>query len=296
MQKDRDESTSEQTRLKAKIAEYESRGADTTALSKQLAQEQKEKAELISQIRALKREASPEFKDKWDKPFDNSIAFAKQFTEQLAVLNEDMEPIRQASWDDFLGLYRLPYNKMISEAKKMFGDASAGVVQHITDLQKMEYQRGVALKSEQEQWQKNEEEERTRTAQQRDFVETNWIKVNKEIAERHPEFYMDDPKDPDGNKLLKEGFDLVDSRPATIQEKIIHDAHVRLKAASQPRLIYKMRRLQEELEDANSKIAELQGSKPGKVQKPASGDGAATPKDRTGMAGLKDDLRDALAS
>ena len=293
MEKERDESTSQIAQFKAKIAEFEKRGMDTTALSEQLAKEQKEKADLQSQIRALKREASPEFKDKWDKPFNQAAEFAKQFVEQLPVLNEDGEATRNATWDDFVGLYSLPYSKAVVQAKLLFGDAAAGVVQHLNDLKKLDFQRGIALKEEQTRWQETEKQEAAKSAQQREFIQQTWATVNKDMAEKAPEWYLDDPKDPEGNALLKEGFEIVDSRPSTVQEQIVHDAYIRLNAAAAPRLKHRIRRLQEQLEDAQAKISELQGSAPGKVQKPASGD-SPKPQDRKGMAGISADLREAL--
>lgn len=294
VEKERDSSSNEISTLKNKIQEYERKGYDTTALSEQLAREQKEKTELMAQVRALKREASPEFKDKWDKPFDQAAAYAKRFVEQLSVNNEDGEPARQATWDDFVALYRLPYNKAIAAAKTYFGDAAPGVIQHLTDLQKMDFQRGEALKQEQAQWEATEKAETARAVQQREFIEKTWSTVNKDISERHPDWYLEDPKDDEGNKLLKQGYELVDSKPASLQEKIVQDAHIRLKAAAFPRLVYKLNRLQEKLEDAEATIAEMKGSKPGSVQKPSSGDSANKPKERTGMSGLRSDLADAL--
>lgn len=273
VERERDDNASEVGRLRAKISDYEKKGLDTTALSERLTTAENENRTLQAQIRALKREASPEFKEKYEKPFHQQAEFAKRIIEQLEVTEGEGQQPRRATWNDFVSLYNMPYNKAVTLAKQLFGDASAVVVQHLTNLQQLDFTRSQALKEEQERWQQSEHEEVARAAREKEFVQSTYTSVNKDIAERHPDWYLEDPKDPEGNALLKEGYALVDSQPSTVQEKIVRDAHIRLKAAAFPRLVHRLSRLQEQLEDANAKIAELQGSAPGAGQRRAgSGD------------------------
>lgn len=289
VERERDDSTAQIAELKRKIIDFEKRGKDTTALSEQLAKEQKEKEELHAQIRALKRESSPEFKDRYEKPFSQHAEFAKRFVEQLTVIDEAGQPMRQAKWDDFIELYRLPYGKAYEAAKRLFGDAASSVMQHWNDLQKLDFQRSEALKEEQARWQEREKEDAAKQVQQREFIDKNWARLNKDISERHPEFFMDDPNDKDGNALLAEGFALVDAQPSSLEEHMLKDAHVRLQAAAFPRLVHRITKLQEQLEEKDAIIAELRGSAPGKTQRPSSAT-ATTPATKD----WKSDLRDTM--
>lgn len=266
------EARSRIAQFEAKIKDYESKGKDTTALSEKLAAIEKEKEELASQIRALKREASPEFKKQYEEPFQDAAEFVKRRIEQMQVNEGDADnpKTRSAKWDDFVELYNMPFSKAAVLAKQAFGEMAPVVLQHISDLQKLDFQRAQALKKEQDRWAETERNETARATQEREYISKTWRTVNEDIANQRPEWYQEDPKDPEGNELLKEGFALVDAQPSSVQEKIVKDANVRLKAAAFNRLAWKYTRAMAMLEEKDATIAELRGSKPGPVQRAAS--------------------------
>lgn len=290
VEREKEESAGQITALRQQIADFERKGRDTTALTEQLAREQKEKAELQAQIRGLKREASPEFKDKYDKPFNQAAEFARSRIEGLAVTLED-GATRQATWNDFAELYRLPFNKASALAKQMFGDSTPFVLNQLSELQRLDFQRNEALKEEQVKWKETEEREVAEGSKRREFIQATWTKVNTDIAETHPEWFQEDPKDKEESDLLKEGFALVDSRPATMEEQIVKDAHIRNRAAAWPRLIHRLTRLQEQLEEKDAVIAELKGSQPGPGNRPSGSQPAKSPDQKS----WKDDLRESMS-
>lgn len=278
--------------LQRKIADFESKGRDTTALSEQLAREQKEKEELQSTIRRLKREVSPDFKEKYDKPFNQAAEFAKRIVESLTVNDGDPDNPRerQATWDDFAYLWRMPYNKAITAAKQLFGDAAPTVIQHLTDLQKLDYTRAEALKEEQAKWKQTEEQEIAQQTQRRSFIEQTFTKVSEDIINKNPQWFQEDPKDKEGNDLFKEGLALVDAKPANVEQQIVRDAYIRLYAAAFPRMAHRIARLEEQLAEKDQTIAEMQNSTPGTTKRPT---GSAP----TAPSGKKwqEDLRETLA-
>src|SRR5207253_11258826 len=71
--------------LESKIADYEKRGKDTEALVKRHADLERSIANKDAEIRALKHEASPEFKQKYDLPYNQRAEDAKQEIETLQV-------------------------------------------------------------------------------------------------------------------------------------------------------------------------------------------------------------------
>lgn len=278
--------------LQRKIADWEARGKDTTALSETLAREQKEKQELQALIRRLKREVSPEFKDKYDKPFNQAAEFAKRIVEQMSIEEGDIDNPhqRQATWQDFVALWNMPYNKAVAAAKQMFGDGASSVIQHLTDLQKLEYTRSEALKEEQAKWKEIEEREVAEASQRKTFIENTFTKVSSDISNKHPDWFLEDPKDKEGNELLKEGFALVDAKPASMEEQIVRDANIRLYAAAFPRLVHKLARLTEQLAERDQQIAEMNGSLPGTTKTPTGG----SPPAPSGKK-WQDDLKESMA-
>ena len=131
------------TDLEAKIKDYEARGKDTATLSERLTTLEKQLEGKDAELRALKHEASPEYKAKYEAPFNRAAALAERDVTQLAVMvNTDTGETRQATFDDFKELYSLPYAKAFPKAKEMFGDAASLVLSHVTKLHDLEYRSG----------------------------------------------------------------------------------------------------------------------------------------------------------
>src|SRR5882724_5262024 len=107
--------------LQAKIADAEARGKDVTVLTERLANLEKERDGLRGELRAAKQEVSDDFKEKWDKPFNQGAAYAKSVVEQMAITAEDGTQ-RAATWNDFIALYHMPLNKAAQSARQMFGE------------------------------------------------------------------------------------------------------------------------------------------------------------------------------
>lgn len=267
--------------MERKLAEAERRGKDTTALSERLATMEKERAELQGELRALRQESSPEFKEKWDKPFNVAAEYAKRDIEALTVYDENDNPVRQANWDDFAQLYRMPKGKAIGLAKQMFGADQAGIViSHITDLQRLEFNKNQALQEERANFSKREQEQAARQAQEREAVQRMWTEVNKDISEKHPEWYQPDPQDEEGNALLDEGYKLVDSalsnrNAMTLQQKVVLDANIRHRAAAFTRAQHQLTRARDRIAELEAIVAGKKASEPGDVHHPAGEPGPA---------------------
>lgn len=259
--------------LETKIKDYESRGKDSTALAEQLAAREKELETIRGELRAARQEVSPEFKAKWEKPFKQAADYAKSVIEQLIVTGEDGNT-RQATWDDFAQLYNLPYTKAIAGAQAMFGDASQVVVNHLTELQRLAFQKREALEEEKANWKKRETEDAARSASERQATEDMWGKVTKDIADKKPHLFAPDPKDPEGNELLTEGYKIVDAKPETLEQRIIQAANIRHRAAAFPRLIHRLDRAKERVAELEAENAELRGSGPGPTKRTGGADPA----------------------
>lgn len=302
VEKEAREKGSRVTELEARIADYEKKGLDTTKLSERLAAREKELGDLQSQLRAMRREKSPEFVEKYDKPFNQAAEYAQAEIQQLQIeaqvdsqTGDVLAPARAAKWDDFIALYQMPKGKAIAEAKKLFGDAAGVVISHLTDLQRMDYQRKAALESERKSQEAMLKDQEAKALQQREFITQTWTRLTNEIAERNPEWYGEDPKDPEFNELLKEGYQMVDSRfsgTLTPQQQMIFDANIRARAAAFPGIAHRLTKAQNRIAELEAALAEARGSEPGKTLRPGGNadGGSGLPQTKPWKADLRETM------
>lgn len=272
--KERDELSKSIPELKAKIAEFEAKGKDTSALTEQLTREKAEKEQLMAEIRMLKKEVSPDFKQKWDKPFDAAVGYAQRIVPELIVLGEkDLESGQQitqdrpAVWSDFTALYSMPINKAISLSKKMFGDASSIVEHHLTKLKDLQFQRDTALEEEKAGWKANETREIAEQAQQRERWQKASEKTRTELINAHPELYDEDPNDPEGNELLRLGRQYMTEVPKTEDQAVRMYERNKLNAEAAPRLAHRLEKANARIAELEAQVAEFKASGPGTTRR-----------------------------
>lgn len=270
--------------LEKRIADSELKSKDTSVLVQRLADVEKQLQERESLVRELKQEASPEFKEKYEKPFAQAANYAKS---QIEGLQMTVEPATEstpakttaATWDDFKVIYQMPANKAIPMIHKLFGDTASLVVSHYTELHKRQFEKDDALKEEQAKWGERQTQRESQEAKEREFVQSQWTTINKAIADRKPEWYQPNPQDAEESKILADGYALVDAEPKTMQERIIKDANIRNRAAAFTRMVYLVNKERDKVSELEATIAELRGSEPGKVRTPAGSAPDSTDKD-----------------
>lgn len=286
----------ERDALKKQVQQFESKAPNDTKITEHIATLKKELDDTKQQLRAARREVSPEFKEKFEEPYNQAAGYAKSIVESLSVTQED-GTVRQGTWDDFRALYNQPLGKAFQIAKQMFGDAAPMITQQISELHKMAAQREVASKKEAEAWDRTEKENITRQnaeAEQRTAV---WAKVNEDVLEKHPDF-NEVPDDKELNELRSKSYQLIDMAfsnelrsTMTPTQKITLDAQIRHRAANYPSQRLLNARLTHELTELKAKIEELQTQGPTKPKKAGGGDakGSTQPK------GLMEDLEESMA-
>lgn len=259
----------------AKIAEFESKGKDTTALSERLAAIEKERDDARAEARALKQEASPEFKDKWEKPFNQAADYAKSLVEQLQVgefvQNEETgtrewKPSRAATWEDFGQLYSMPAAKAAQTARQMFGDDAPLVIGQLNDLHRLDYQRGKALEEERTNWKANESKQQADQVRQREAWTAAAAKAEQQLKEKFADRYVASPEDTEAAEFLAEGERLLNQKPKTMQEAAQIHARNKLNAISAHLAFHRVAVQKAEIEELKAEIEELRGGKPGKTR------------------------------
>jgi len=265
--------------LEAKIKQFESQGKDTTALTGRLAALEKERDAAYAELRAAKQEASPEFKEKYDKPFNTAAERARKQVLELQVANAEDGTNRPATWEDFSALYSLPVGKAIEQANTLFGTSAQFVLGLREKLLDLDSARQTALQEEREQFKQRTEKEIAGRTVEREKVESTWTETNTRLAESVAD-YKNDPEDTELNDARKHALTVFDSkinaadRQDFIQKKLLRDAHIRQRIGAFPVLKLQLTRAQEKITALQAQVDELKGTAPGKVKRPG---GTETP-------------------
>ena len=284
---ERDALTKAKADLEAKIKQFEAQGKDTTALTGRLTAIEGERDKALADLRAAKQEASPEFKEKYDKPFNLVAERARKQVLELSIVHREDETsgtvtqeARPAIWEDFTALYSLPVGKAIEQANALFGSSAQFVLGLREKLLDLDSARQTALQEEREQFKQRTEKEIAGRAVEREKIEGNWKEVNARLAETNPD-YKNDPEDTELNDARKHALTVFDSpiqsadRSDFIQKKIARDAHIRQRIGAFPVLKMQLAREQEKNKTLQAQIDELKGAAPGKTQRPGGGEAPA---------------------
>lgn len=266
--------------MEARIAEAEKRGKDTTALTERLTSMEKDMEALRAENRALKQESSPEFKAKYDAPFNKTADKAKSVVEAIQVEDAEAGTVRQATWDDFTKLYQLNEFVANKEAKRLFGEDGAAVaMRYYTELHRLDDARQDALQEERANYKKRQEAEEAEKVTRRQQIDQIWEKTNKELSET-VEHYHDSPEDKEASEVRQKGYQIFDAPPKTIQQKIIKDAHIRQMVAEVGVDRLKIARLTAERDALKTELDGLKDAGgPGKPKRPGGASAPATEPD-----------------
>jgi len=267
VQTERDTNAKKISDYEKKISDLEKRGIDSTAATERLAALEKERDELKGQLRSAKFEVSEDFKKNHDEPYNRMAEDASAEIVQLQIADRvdndgNTIPGRPATWNDFVELYHMDRTRAKKVAKEAFGEDYTLVMDHYDALKRLDRQRVAALKAEQSEFSERAKTDQANREKQQQFISSTWVKVNEDIVEKYAEFLKPDATKPERAKLLQESRELVDAKPQTLENKIIHDAQIRNRAIAFPIMRDTIQSLRKELAERDAKIAELTDSDP----------------------------------
>jgi hypothetical protein len=278
--------------LEAKIKELDSRGVDTSALTTRLTALEKERDAALADLRAARQEASPEFKEKFDKPFNQAAERArKQITELTVVVDAETGETRPATWADFAALYSLPVGKAIEQANALFGSSANFVLQQREKLLDLDTARATALEEEKAQFKERSAREIAEQAVKREGVGKLWQDTNKRLAETVEDYKVDstDTEAADARKHALSVFDAqinAADQDDFVRQKVLKDAHVRQRVGAYAVQKVQIARLKAEKEALQKQVDELKGTAPGGVKRPGGDAPAGEENDDDWNAGL----------
>jgi hypothetical protein len=274
--------------LEKKIADYEAQGKDTSALTTRLTAVEKERDAAQAELRAARQEASPEFKEKFDKPFNQAAERAKKQITELTV-TDSRGVQRPATWADFVALYSLPVGKAIEQANALFEGAAQFVLQQREKLLDLDTARAIALDEEKAQFKERSAKDVADQAVKREGISKLWQDTNKRLAENVGD-YKDDPTDTEAVDARKHAISVFDESLKVTDDdwmvkKILKDAHIRQRIGSYAVQKLQIERLKADKEALQKQVDELKGVEPGKTQRPG-GDAPAGEENDSWEAGL----------
>ena len=241
-----------------KLKEYESKPPeDNKPLLDKLAATEAKIKEYEEELKFTNYVKSPEFTEKYQKPYNEAWAKAVREIEQLAITNEDGST-RQATPNDILGLANSPLATLDERAEAMFGRSAARVIRHVERIRDLAEAQEKAISDAKTSGSERENALKIQREQRDNHVGQILQKTNSELATKYPKWFGEDPADPDGHAVFKKGMDYVDK--AFRGDPSIHPdertkriAIIRNKAANHDRLAL-------HLKNANAQIAELKAS------------------------------------
>lgn len=260
-----------QTRIKELETRLESTsGQDVNALTQTLAAKDQELAQVREKLGSLQFTESPEFRKQYIEPFEQAYKYAASRVKSLPVTLADGTQ-RAATDSDFRAIYQQSKGNLsaaMKTAQEAFGDSAQWVMGRVDELMRLEYAHDNALEGERSTWETKNKESVAKSAQQAEAHRAMLQKLHQDMVRQHPEYFGDDPQDPDGNAALKKGYEIVDAlfvhgKSLTPQQQAVATATVRNRAAAFGRLVHQQAKMKEQLAEKDAIITELRGSAPG---------------------------------
>lgn len=269
----RQQLTEERDQLKTRVEELEKSSSETKQFNEVLEARDKRIQELEAKVVSLNYQESADYQQKMEKFNKLASETHAEITELDVVSGHDEQgnPItRKATWDDFIGLWKLGGTiSARAAASRVFGsEVGPLIAERLGELTGMEREMKQAVEEHQKNHKQKESEQIANRTKVNQETEKLWLQVNKELAEKKPDIYGDDPQDKDSNELREKtraGVDYYFANRAKMstEDAILREAQIRLDAIAAPVLSRKVGLLQAEVEDLKAYIAKLEASDPG---------------------------------
>lgn len=279
---------SELAQHQAKIRELESKRFYSEDDDKKVQALEKKSRELEQQLAESSYERSLDYKTKYQEPWNQAWNSSIEMVKQLPVSTDDQGGTRTGTQVDLLKIYNLPPSERHSAAKLMFGDNALAVLSEVRDLDKMRRDAEIAIKNHREGYEaKTKEQQESQTREQKQYEDTRATAMQS-LKEQYPQFFGDDPNDPEVTAQMQSGYDYVDNAIEQMPlmpmaDRAAYTAVLRARAAAFPRVTFELKRERELRKSAEADLAKYRGSDPGaETEKPGGEKPVATEEIPTG--------------
>lgn len=259
--------------LESKVKEYESRieqmaksQPDPKPLQEKLAAIEKENQQLREVVRFADYRKSPEFSEKYERPYNEAWSKAVSEVTQLSISMED-GTVRKATANDLLALANAPLDQLDDLAAQWFPKSAPRVIRHVEKIRDLADAQDKALQ-EAQKGATDFQAKRTEAMQKANeaFAQA-YQGANSELTKKYPKWFAPDETDPKGNEILKKGYDYADSvltpnSQITPEQRAGRLAVLRAKAANHDRLVARLKARDTEMAELKAKLEEYEKSEP----------------------------------
>lgn len=304
-----DEHKSRASKLEQEIVELKKLVPNEAARKSEMAEVEQIKTrnkELEDEIRYVNYAKSPEFKTKYQEPYDKAWTRAMSELKEITVQDADGDS-RSVTPTDMLNLVNAPLGKAREMANNLFGDFADDVMAHRKEIKNLFESQSSALEEARtngaEREKKLQTDLQTKMSSLHSEVAETWAKANEAATkdEKYGAMFIPTEGDQDGNQRLAKGFELVDrafrenpmDTKLTPEERasvIKRHAAVRNRAAAFGRMLYQNNQLKERISALEKELGQFRESTPttsgGQQPKPASGPMSARESLEQGLAKL----------
>jgi len=236
--------------------------------------------ELEDEIRYVNYQKSPEFKDKYQVPYEKAWSKAMNELKEITVQDADGRE-RPVAPQDMLDLVNAPLGKARELANTMFGDFADDVMAHRKEIKNLFEAQATALEEARtkgaEREQKQAEESKTRHEAMIGQINETWKKAIESSSkdEQNGKFFTPVEGDQEGNLRLSKGYEIVDramsefrkiSDPSLSREDrakmIERQVAVRNRAAAYGRMKHIITQREARIAELEKELAQFKGSTP----------------------------------
>ena len=274
--------------LEKQLAEFKaSSDKPNSELLTKLESLQKRNQELEKEMEFVNYEKTPDFKAKYDAPYQKAWQDAISELGELTITDPASGNTRPVQAQDILDLVNLPLAKAREVASTLYGDFADDVMAHRKEIKRLFAERSSAIENARKAGAERDtaktELAQKQKAETDTLIKSTWEKANQEAVtdQKFGRFFSPVEGDQEGNARLARGYQLVDAAlaknpfdPSLTPEQrssvVRQHAAIRNRAAAFGRLVSMLGK-------SESRIAEL--------EKELSGFKASTPKTESASAG-----------
>lgn len=244
----------------------------TPEMEAEIEENKKQIAEYRKQIAEVSYERSDEFKKQFKDPWENTLKDTIKIVAQLPIVAEDGEAPRKATDADFAKVANAHISERAAIAQQLFGPNALLVLNRIDKLESITEASNQAIREHREQFEvKQKGQQEKWQSEQKAYLEHR-ENSRRELVEKYPKFFAEDPEDPEGSEALKKGFEFVDkalerAAEMTVEEQAAHSEVVRARAGWFLRGHRQVTKLSKEVESLKAELAKYRASDPGGEEK-----------------------------
>lgn len=219
---------------------------------------------LEEEIRYVDFTKSSEFKEKFERPYQDAYTDAVEEVKELRVNLPDGQS-RPATAQDLDKILQAETQDVRTLANEMFGDAAPDVLAARRRLAELTRNANRESKRYRESAAERERQKAIKAAEEKEGMGRMWKQANEAIAERYPEHFGHIEGDDEYNKELDAGYQTVEkahSPDLPMEERMSRLAAVRHRAAAFRAKMLQVKRLKSRVQELEQVVAEYEKSAP----------------------------------